>query len=244
MNTLRFFRKPHFSLFFSFLILFTACNETELSEIQQNSILQNSSLTSREATQYDVDRILELETEGLKNESNPDNNFDTYNKWLSTNNLSIKYLGFSESSDLKKSMTNTLAQNFEDAKNSGNYSVEEITVLDKFYANLTVSTSTKTFADVIAEFKSDVSQLTLSPAKRDFYDAYFTALNILNKVHPEIYIYTEFVANTNRCILATAGLVVAFGGLATIEVGSFGAATGFAVAGWFLACAAWGRECA
>ncbi|WP_369752762.1 hypothetical protein AB3G34_13725 [Flavobacterium sp. WC2409] len=44
----------------------------------------------------------------------------------------------------------------------------------------------------------------------------------------------------NGCGGATVLLVIGFGRLATIEVGSFGAATGFAVAGFIGGSAAWG----
>ncbi len=45
------------------------------------------------------------------------------------------------------------------------------------------------------------------------------------------------------CGGATVGLVFGFAGLATLEVGSGGLATGIVVGGWLAASSAWGAAC-
>jgi len=45
------------------------------------------------------------------------------------------------------------------------------------------------------------------------------------------------------CLSASIGVEIAFGGLVTIEVGSCGAATAFAIAGFIWASSEWGAGC-
>lgn len=244
MKTINFFRKPILAIAFASTILFISCSQTGTFE-DQNITNQNLSIVKREVNESDVSKFLELEKYAFSNEAENLDNFTIFKNFLAKNNVSINYIGFADENSLKAVMTNSLQENINIALNSGNFTDREIVEIEKFIANITDENSDRIYSDVLKEFETSISNLNLSKDRLAFYDSYFTALKILAKAHPEIYNYSTTVQNANRCSLWDHGsLALAFIGLATLEVGSGGMATGVAVAGWLYASASWGRACA
>lgn len=239
MNIIKFFRKPYFAILSSVVLLFTSCTETGFTtgeNLKSASVISNS-LTNK-ATQEDVNKLYELKSYALNNKSSPQNNLTIYTNWLNLNGIQLKV---SDVNTLKAVMnTNTIQQNINIAINSGKYSRGEITAITKF-SNSAKNNTELTFGDVVNQFKSDINKLNLSSDKLTFYNDYFNSLDNLSEAYPNVYGYSKKM--TKSCAIATAGLVVAFAALATIEVGTLGLGTGIAVAGWLLACASWGDAC-
>jgi hypothetical protein len=239
MNIIKFFRKPYLAFLLSISVLTTSFSQTG-SFNQDNDTTKN--LSKRLITSNnEVSKLYELKAYALKNNPSPENNLTICNNWLKLNGTSIIV---KNSEELKQVMNdNSIQDNIKLAINSGNYSSGEIEALNNLNENiLSNDKSMQTFGQVIFKFKDDINKLDLSKEKTEFYESYFHAIDLLNTAYPDTYGYS-LSKITRACAIATAALVVAFGALATIEVGSFGLATGFAVAGWLLACAAWGDAC-
>ena len=242
MNILKFFRKPYFAIVLSVSVLVTSCSQTDSFQKDNSAIAKITDLSAqRIVSSVDVSKIYELKRFALSNNPSPENNLNIYQNWLSQNDT---HLNITNNEEFKKVMTsNSIEENINFAVNSGKYSTGEINALQNLRANISsTDPSMSTFGQVIFKFQDDINKLTLTKEKTDFYESYFSALDLLNKTHPETYGYSQSKM-TKSCAIATAALVVAFAALATVEVGSFGLATGLVVAGWLLACAGWGDAC-
>lgn len=242
MNILKFFRKPYFAIVLSISVLIVSCSQTDsFQEDSSANIIINNLSTQRVVSSNDVSKIYDLEKFASNNNPSPETNLNIYQNWLSQNDTHLNIKNIEEFKNVMNS--NSIEENINFAVNSGIYSKGEINALNNLSANILRTDATmSTFGQVIFKFQDDISKLNLSKEKSDFYESYFSALDLLNKTHPETYGYTQKKI-TKSCAIATAGLVVAFAGLATLEVGSGGLATGIVIAGWLLACASWGDSC-
>lgn len=232
MTILKFLRKPYLAAFLSISVLTTSFGQTgNFSKHNPIPVSSND----------DVSKLYELHDYALKNNPSPENNINIYSNWLKQNGGSIT---IKDAKALNAVMnTNTIDENINLAIESGNYSSGEIDAFKNLQANIeSKDKSMETFGQVIFQFKDDINKLDLSKEKTEFYKSYFSALDLLNTAYPDTYSYAK-PKWTKACALATAALVIAFAGLATLEAGSGGLATAIVVGGWLVACAAWGDAC-
>lgn len=107
--------------------------------------------------------------------------------------------------------------------------------------------NTKNFNTSIAHFESAILSLPMTNKKLQRFYNFIDGLKAMNAYDPEFFKGATLTSKSNgvfgSCLSASIGVGIAFVGLATIEVGSFGAATGVAVAGFIWASAEWGAAC-
>ena len=108
--------------------------------------------------------------------------------------------------------------------------------------------STKNFNTSITHFESAILLLPMTNKKLQRFYNFIDGLKVMNDYDPDFFRGVNLTAKSNggffgSCLSATIGVGIAFVGLATINVGSFGAATGFAVVGFVWASAEWGAAC-
>ncbi|QBJ86780.1 hypothetical protein DDI74_11145 [Chryseobacterium gleum] len=227
------------------LLTFSSCQESDEIQNQQETNIHKTDKGNLNAGKVtasideDASAISNLVTYALQSNPSPDTNVDIYMNWLKNNGLEMN---ITNSEEIRKIMyQNSIRQNMDFAINSGQFSSEEIVAINNLYDNI-YRENDATFGDVISQFKNEISVLKLSDGKRNFYDKYFLSMDILNKAMPNTYGYARRKMTTS-CALATAGLVLAYGALFTIELGSAGAATPVTIAGWLVASASWGDSC-
>ncbi|PJJ07108.1 hypothetical protein CLU83_0253 [Flavobacterium sp. 1] len=108
--------------------------------------------------------------------------------------------------------------------------------------------NTKNFDTSISHFESAILLLPMSSKKLQRFYNFIDGLKVINNYDPDFFKGVTLTSKKNggffgSCASASIGVGIAFVGLATIEVGSFGAATGVAVAGFIWASAEWGAAC-
>lgn len=137
---------------------------------------------------------------------------------------------------------NTYEQNIDFLKSKNIIGVDEIKIIDDLKNQIE---STSNFEKSIEDFENSILKLPLSNDKKQKYINFIDGLKILNQMEPDLFKDTLTAKSSlfGTCKSATIGLGLAFVGLATIEVGSFGLATGVAVAGFIWASAEWGKAC-
>jgi hypothetical protein len=137
--------------------------------------------------------------------------------------------------------SNSYQQNIQFLKSKNLITDSEIKVVDNFKNQLI---ATSNFNLSITNFETEIKKLPLTTIKLQKYANLIDGFKILNNAYPGY--FKNINPNdpiTTECVEATIALAIAFGGLATIEVGSFGAATAFAVAGFLYASALYGKYC-
>lgn len=139
-------------------------------------------------------------------------------------------------------MDNSYEENIKLLRDLNLISLSEIRVIDKFTKQIS---TTHNFEKSINDFSKSILNLTLSITKKQKYINFIDGLRILNQMEPEYFkdSLTPEDALFGSCLSASIGVGIAFVGLATIEVGSFGLATGAAVVGFIWASAEWGKAC-
>ncbi|WP_127340645.1 hypothetical protein [Flavobacterium cupreum] len=139
-------------------------------------------------------------------------------------------------------MDNSYEENIKLLKDLNLISPLEITVIDNFSKQIN---TTHNFEKSINDFSKSILNLPLSITKKQKYINFIDGLRILNQMEPEYFkdSLTPEDALFGSCLSASIGVGIAFVGLATIEVGSFGLATGAAVVGFIWASAEWGKAC-
>ncbi|WP_126651804.1 hypothetical protein [Chryseobacterium aureum] len=227
------------------LLSFSSCQESDEFQNQQETNIHKTNTRNLNAGRVtssidnDATAINDLVTYALQSNPSQNTNVDIYMNWLKNNGLTMNIANTQEVKDIM--YHNTIRQNIDFAINSGQFSKEEIVAINNLYDNI-YRDDEATFGDVVSKFKNEISVLELSEGRRDFYNKYFLSLDILNQAMPNNYGYTDRKM-TKSCALATAGLVLAYGALFTIELGSAGAATPITIAGWLVASASWGDSC-
>lgn len=109
--------------------------------------------------------------------------------------------------------------------------------------------NTKDFNTSIAHFENAILLLPLTIKKLQRFYNFIDGLKVMNAYDPDFFKGLTLTSKRTgglfgSCLSASIGLGFAFAGLATIEVGSFGIATGACVAGFIWASAEWGAACA
>ncbi|WP_149206297.1 hypothetical protein [Flavobacterium johnsoniae] len=107
--------------------------------------------------------------------------------------------------------------------------------------------NTKNFDTSITNFENAILSLPMTNKKLQRFYNFIDGLKVMNEYDPDFFKGNSFTSKSNglfgSCLSASIGVGIAFVGLATIEVGSFGLATGVAVAGFIWASAEWGAAC-
>lgn len=139
-------------------------------------------------------------------------------------------------------MDNSYQENIKLLKDLNLIDPLEIPIIDNL--NKQIHT-THNFETSINDFSKSILNLPLPIIKKQKYINFIDGLRILNQMEPEYFkdSLTPEDALFGSCLSASIGVGIAFVGLATIEVGSFGLATGAAVVGFIWASAEWGKAC-
>jgi len=107
--------------------------------------------------------------------------------------------------------------------------------------------NTKNFKTSISHFENAILLIPMTQKKLQRFYNFIDGLKVMNAYDPEFFTTDSYTSKRTglfgSCLSASIGVGIAFVGLATIEVGSFGAATGVAVAGFIWASAEWGAAC-
>ncbi|MFB9107152.1 hypothetical protein [Flavobacterium gyeonganense] len=124
------------------------------------------------------------------------------------------------------------------------FSTEELAIVTAFKDDLE---STNNFNISISKFEHAILALPMTNNKLQRFYNFIDALKVMNNFDPLFFNGGRITGKSGKlfgsCLSATIGVGIAFVGLATIEVGSFGTATAFAVVGFVWASAEWGAAC-
>lgn len=124
------------------------------------------------------------------------------------------------------------------------FTTNELTAVTVFKDELL---NTQNFNTSILHFESAILLLPMTMKKLQRFYNFIDALKAMNKFDPYYFNGGSITAKSGglfgSCLSASIGVGIAFVGLATIEVGSFGTATAVAVAGFIWASAEWGAAC-
>lgn len=125
------------------------------------------------------------------------------------------------------------------------FTINEIAAVTAFKNELE---NTQDFNTSISNFENAILLLPMSNKKLQRFYYFIDGLKAMNVYDPYFFNGGSISAKSKgglfgSCLSASIGVGIAFVGLATIEVGSFGAATGVAVAGFIWASAEWGAAC-
>jgi hypothetical protein len=137
---------------------------------------------------------------------------------------------------------NSYQQNIQFLKSRNVITDSEIKVVDNFKNQLI---TTSNFNLSIINFETEIKKLPLTTIKLQKYANLIDGFKVLNNAYPGY--FKNLNPNdpiTTECAEATIALGIAFVGLVTIEVGTFGVATAVAVAGFIYASALYGKYCA
>ncbi|MEO7976908.1 hypothetical protein [Flavobacterium sp.] len=124
------------------------------------------------------------------------------------------------------------------------FSTEELAIVTALKDDLE---STNNFNISISKFEHSILALPMTNNKLQRFYNFIDALKVMNNFDPLFFNGGSITGKSGKlfgsCLSASIGVGIAFVGLATIEVGSFGTATAFAVVGFVWASAEWGAAC-
>jgi hypothetical protein len=169
----------------------------------------------------------------------PEKPYLEYNNMLAAQNLTIEI-----DPRTVHILDQTYEENVQYMKDLHLFSDSEIAAVTIFKNELL---NTNDFATSIFHFEKAISILPMTNAKSQRFYNFIDGLKAMNAYDPN-YFKGTLTAKSNgglfgTCLSASIGVGIAFVGLATIEVGSFGVATGVCVAGFIWASAEWGKAC-
>lgn len=170
----------------------------------------------------------------------PEEPYIEYQDLLATQDLRIEI-----DSQTSHILDQTYEQNVQYLEDLNLFNSNEIAAVTVFKDELI---STQNFENAILHFENTILSLPMTPKKLQRFYNFIDGLKVINNYDPYYFKGSNASSkNTGRlfgsCLSASIGVGIAFVGLATIEVGSFGAATGVAVAGFIWASAEWGAAC-
>lgn len=139
----------------------------------------------------------------------------------------------------------TYEQNIQYLNDLNLFSNEQLAAVTAFKDELL---NTQNFDASILHFENAILLLPMTSKKLQRFYNFIDGLKAMYSYDPDYFKGNTATAKSNgglfgSCMSASIGVGIAFVGLATIEVGSFGAATGVAVAGFIWASAEWGAAC-
>jgi len=139
----------------------------------------------------------------------------------------------------------TYEQNIQYLNDLQLFSTNELAAVTAFKDELL---NTKDFNTSIFNFENAILLLPMTNKKLQRFYNLIDGLKVMNAYDPEYFKGNYLTSKSTgglfgSCLSASIGVGIAFVGLATIEIGSFGAATGVAVAGFIWASAEWGAAC-
>lgn len=241
-----YFLKPRFlSIIASSIFLISSCSDNK-----EESLTDKTENIHR-LTDQDIIKVSEViktknaEIQAKKNsainknsiESAPYTPYEEYQGLLAGKNLSI---------EIDDRMVHILDQSYEEnlqyLNNLHIFSDNEIAIVNTFKDELENS---KNFNTSISHFESAILSIPMTTKKMQRFYNFIDALKAMYAFDP--YFFSGSITAKSSlfgsCLSASIGVGLAFVGLATIEVGSFGAATAVAVAGFIWASAEWGAAC-
>jgi hypothetical protein len=158
--------------------------------------------------------------------------------------LAEKELKIQIDSRTSQILDQTYEENMQYLKDLHLFSLNELEAVTVFKDELI---KTKNFKTSILHFENAILLLPMTKKKLQRFYNFIDGLKAMNNYDPDFFKGNINSKSTGRvfgtCLSASIGVGIAFAGLATIEVGSFGAATGIAVAGFIWASAEWGAAC-
>jgi hypothetical protein len=211
--------------------------KSEITRLNDNDIakISNLLLTSQKTTS--TSRIVQGNLSPLTTVQTNSSPLVAYVSLMNSQNIKIDM-----AAGLEVVMDNSYEQNIQLLKNKNLISEQEIKISDNFKNQLI---NTSNFNLSISNFETSIKKLPLSTIKLQKYMAIIDGLKVLNTSYPDYFSNKLQPGDPffGSCASASVGLGIAFVGLATIEVGSFGLATGIAVGGFLWASAEWGAAC-
>ncbi|MFL0096111.1 hypothetical protein [Tenacibaculum maritimum] len=224
----------------SSLLLFLSCNEhynyNDIESIEKHTIKKTLNLDDLSKAKRLIESLIIKNRDELS-KKNDTSIFDKYSKWSDELGSNITL-----DSRLEDRMNNDYNENINFLINNGLISIQEKNAIENLKNNLNSNLS---FNSSINNFISELNILNLNTEKVENYINFVNSLIIVDHLEPQY-----FNANTGSrstlfgsCLSASIGLGIAFVGLATLEVGSAGLATGVAAAGFIWASGEWGAAC-
>lgn len=238
-------KKYNFLIITAFIFFISCDTRDEIKDSNLNNVYR---LNEKEIK--NVSNLLKIKDDEVRAKRNvlkasiepaPELPYEEYVDLLADKDLSI---------EIDERMSHILDQSYEENiqyLNSMNiFSTSEIAAVTAFKNELE---TTHNFNASILHFESSIKLLPLTYKKLQRFYNFIDALKVMNNLDPDFFSGNAnvFAKSTSgifgSCLSATIGVGIAFVGLATIEVGSFGTATAVAVAGFIWASAEWGAAC-
>lgn len=185
--------------------------------------VKNSNLTSKDITV-----------------ASPEEPYIEYQDLLAEQKLSIEI-----DSRTAQILDQTYEQNIQYLKDLHLFNNQELAAVTAFKDELL---NTRNFNNSISHFESSILLIPMTNKKLQRFYNFIDGLKAMNDYDPNFFKGDGLTSKSNgglfgSCLSASIGVGIGFVGLATIEVGSFGTATGVAVAGFIWASAEWGAAC-
>ncbi|MEO8239337.1 MAG: hypothetical protein ABI793_04295 [Flavobacterium sp.] len=236
-----------FTLFIPCLFLISSCETKEDSTSSDIKAIHR--LTDKEIAEVSnaiktKDAQLAAERIGLANKSLTEapieEPYEEYQELLEVQDLSIQI-----DDRTALILDQTYEENIQYLNNLHLFTAQELAAVDKLKNELL---NTKNFNTSISHFESAILLLPMTNKKLQRFYNFIDGLKSMNNYDPDFFKGLTLTSKSTgglfgSCLSASIGVGIAFVGLATIEVGSFGAATGVAVAGFIWASAEWGAAC-
>jgi hypothetical protein len=226
------------TLFLSAIFLFS-CNK-DIQDEKENVLTTNGMNKITQKNINDASSLILKSQNGNKTKRNFQEEISPYSEYselLRNNNMKII-----ADPRVEIIMDNSYEENLEYLKNQKLITTEEINLADKLIIEIN---RTSDFEESINNYEKSILNLQLPLNKLQAYTNVIGGLRVLNQVEPN-YFQNNLAPSSplfGSCLSASIGLGIAFVGLATIEVGSFGTATVVAVGGFLWASAEWGAAC-
>lgn len=228
------------------IFLTSSCDTKEdqvTGNTQTNHRLSDEDIATASKIIKTKDNQVKVKKSSLTNktfiEAAPEEPYLEYKDLISTQDLRIEI-----DSRTSHILDQTYEQNIQYLNDLHLFSTNELAAVTVFKDELL---NTQNFDISILHFENAILLLPMTSKKLQRFYNFIDGLKVMNAYDPDYFKGGGTTKITSRlfgsCLSASIGVGIAFVGLATIEVGSYGTATGFAVAGFIWASAEWGAAC-